>query len=166
MRSEGSEFRGVLFVGLMLTVDGPKVIEFNVRFGDPEAQVILPMIDDDLCGLLMSAAAGELHTPAISLSPERRVGVVIASGGYPDTYNTGKVIHGLESAEALPGVSVFHSGTSQRGADIETAGGRVLTVVAAGEDYRTAIDRAYEAVGHISFDRMHYRKDIGAKALT
>jgi phosphoribosylamine--glycine ligase len=165
MRSEGSEFRGFLFVGLMLTPDGPKVIEFNVRLGDPEAQVILPMIAEDLSGLLMSAAAGELETQAVSLSRQPRVGVVLASGGYPDTYDTGKVIHGLAAAEALPGVNVFHSGTSKRGEDIETAGGRVLTVVASGADYRTAIDRAYEAVGHLSFDRMHFRKDIGAKAL-
>lgn len=165
MRSEGSEFRGFLFVGLMLTADGPRVIEFNVRFGDPEAQVILPMMADDLSGLLMSAAAGELDTPAVSMSRQPRVGVVLASGGYPETYETGKVIHGLAAAEALPGVNVFHSGTAKRGEDIETAGGRVLTVVASGADYRTAIDRAYEAVGHISFDRMHYRKDIGAKAL-
>ena len=97
MRSEGSEFRGFLFVGLMLTADGPKVIEFNVRFGDPEAQVILPMIADDLSTLLMSAAAGELETPRVSLDAEPRVGVVLASGGYPDTYETGKVIHGLEA---------------------------------------------------------------------
>ena len=165
MRTEGSEFRGFLFVGLMLTADGPKVIEFNVRFGDPEAQVILPMIGDDLSELLMSAAAGELARSAISLSPEPRVGVVMASGGYPDTYDTGNVIQGLAAAEALPGVNVFHSGTSKRGEDIVTAGGRVLTVVASGVDYRTAIDRAYDAVGRISFDRMHYRKDIGAKAL-
>jgi len=164
MRSEGSEFRGFLFVGLMLTVDGPKVIEFNVRFGDPEAQVMLPMIADDLSGLLMSAAAGELDATAVSLSRDPRVGVVLASGGYPDSYDTGHVIHGLQAAEALPGVNVFHSGTSKRGDDIVTAGGRVLTVVASGADYRTAIDRAYEAVGHISFDRMQYRKDIGAKA--
>jgi phosphoribosylamine---glycine ligase len=165
MRSEGSEFRGFLFVGLMLTEDGPKVIEFNVRLGDPEAQVILPMIDDDLCGLLMNAAAGELDRCAVSLAPQPRVGVVIASGGYPDTYETGKVIHGLETAETLPAVSVFHSGTAKRGSDIVTAGGRVLTVVASGDDYRAAIDRAYDAVGRISFDRLHYRKDIGAKAL-
>ena len=166
MRSEGSEFRGFLFVGLMLTVDGPRVIEFNVRFGDPEAQVILPMIGDDLGTLLMSAAAGELETPRVSLEPAPRVGVVLASGGYPDTYETGKVIHGLEDAEAIPDVNVFHSGTAKRGSEIVTAGGRVLTVVASGSDYRSAIDRAYEAVGKISFDGMHYRKDIGAKALT
>jgi phosphoribosylamine--glycine ligase len=165
MRSEGSEFRGFLFVGLMLTSDGPKVIEFNVRFGDPEAQVILPMISDDVSTLLMSAAAGELDTPRVSLDTEPRVAVVLASGGYPDTYDTGKVIHGLEAAEALPGVNVFHSGTAKRGSEIVTAGGRVLTVVASGGDYRAAIDRAYAAVSKISFDGMHYRKDIGAKAI-
>ncbi|HKY21972.1 MAG TPA: phosphoribosylamine--glycine ligase [Vicinamibacterales bacterium] len=165
MRSEGSEFRGFLFVGLMLTTDGPKVIEFNVRFGDPEAQVVLPMIADDLLGLLMSAATGELGATTVSLSRQPRVGVVLASGGYPDTYDTGQVIHGLEAAEALPDVNVFHSGTATRGDDIVTAGGRVLTVVASGADYQTAIDRAYEGVAQISFDRMHYRKDIGAKAL-
>jgi len=165
MQSEGSEFRGFLFVGLMLTADGPKVIEFNVRFGDPEAQVVLPMIDDDLCGVLMSAASGDMGHASISLSRQPRVGVVLASGGYPDSYQTGDVIQGLDAAEALPDVQVFHSGTARRGADVVTAGGRVLTVVACGSDYRHAVSRAYEAVGEISFDRMHYRKDIGAKAL-
>lgn len=165
MRSEGSEFRGFLFVGLMLTDDGPKVIEFNVRFGDPEAQVILPMIADDLSGLLMTAAAGELDTDTLSTSTQPHVGVVLASGGYPDTYDTGKVIHGLDAAEALPNINVFHSGTAKRGSDVVTAGGRVLTVVASAADYRQAIDRAYSAVGRINFDRMHYRKDIGSKAL-
>ena len=165
MRAEGSEFRGFLFVGLMLTADGPKVIEFNVRFGDPEAQVILPMIADDLSPLLMSAAEGELATSRVTLAPEPRVGVVISSAGYPEAYETGKVVRGLESAEALPDVNVFHSGTARRGSDIVTAGGRVLTVVASGQDYQTAIARAYEAVGEIGFEGMHYRKDIGAKAL-
>jgi phosphoribosylamine---glycine ligase len=165
MREEGSEFRGFLFVGLMLTADGPKVIEFNVRFGDPEAQVVLPAITDDLLGLLMSAAAGELAATRVSLDPDPRVGVVLASGGYPDTYETGKVIHGLEAADAIPGVNVFHSGTAKRGSDVVTAGGRVLTVVASGSDYRSAIARAYDAVDTISFDGMHYRKDIGARAL-
>ena len=165
MRSEGSEFRGFLFVGLMLTADGPKVIEFNVRFGDPEAQVILPMIGDDLSTLLMSAAAGELDADSVRLDAEPRVGVVLASGGYPDTYETGKVIHGLDAAEAIHDVNVFHSGTAKRESDIVTAGGRVLTVVASGRDYRSAIDRAYEAVDKIRFDGMHYRRDIGAKAL-
>ena len=165
MRSEGSEFRGFLFVGLMLTAEGPKVIEFNVRFGDPEAQVILPAIADELSGLLMSAAAGELDAAVVSLSQNPRVGVVLASGGYPDTYDTGRTIHGLDATEVLPNVNIFHSGTAKRGPDVVTAGGRVLTVVASGADYRTAIDRAYGAVSKISFDGMHYRKDIGAKAL-
>ena len=165
MRGEGDEFRGFLFVGLMVTNDGPKVIEFNVRFGDPEAQVVVPMIADDLSPLLISAAGGQLGTSAISLAPEPHVGVVMASAGYPDAYDTGKAIQGLDEAEMLPGVKVFHSGTSKRNSDIVTAGGRVLTVVASGPDYRCAIDRAYEAVGTISFEGMHYRKDIAAKAL-
>jgi phosphoribosylamine--glycine ligase len=165
MRAEGSEFRGFLFVGLMLTTEGPKVIEFNVRFGDPEAQVVLPMIADDLSALLISAAAGELDVTGVSLDPEPRVGVVLASRGYPDTYETGKVIHGIEAAEAMADVNVFHSGTAKRGSEIVTAGGRVLTVVASGRDYRTAIDHAYEAAGKISFDGIHYRRDIGAKAV-
>jgi len=166
MRSEGSEFRGFLFVGLMLTEDGPKVIEFNVRFGDPEAQVILPAISDDLSPLLMTAAAGELDATRVSLESDPRVGVVLASGGYPDAYDTGKVIHGLDAAEAISGINVFHSGTAKRESNIITAGGRVLTVVGSGPDYRDAIARAYDAVGHIQFDGMHYRKDIGAKALS
>jgi phosphoribosylamine--glycine ligase len=166
MRSEGSAFRGFLFVGLMLTADGPKVIEFNVRFGDPEAQVILPAIADDMSALLMGAAAGELHIPRVSLGKEPRVGVVLASGGYPGTYETGKVVRGLDVAESMPDVQVFHSGTAMRGSEIVTAGGRVVTVVASGRDYRAAIDRAYEAVGKIEFEGMHYRKDIGAKALS
>jgi phosphoribosylamine--glycine ligase len=165
MRSEGSEFRGFLFVGLMLTAEGPKVIEFNVRFGDPEAQVVLPMIAGDFSALLMSAAAGELGSVKVSTDGQCRVGVVLASGGYPDAYETGKVIHGLEAAEALPSVNVFHSGTTKRGADTVSNGGRVLTVVASADDYRAAISRAYEAVGKISFEHMHYRRDIASKAL-
>jgi len=165
MRTEESEFRGFLFVGLMLTSDGPRVIEFNVRFGDPEAQVVLPAIVDDLSSLLMGAAAGDTGATAVSLDAERRVGVVLASGGYPEAYETGRVISGLEAADTLPGVNVFHSGTAKRGSDIVTAGGRVLTVVASGSDYRTATERAYDAVGRIGFEGMHYRTDIAAKAL-
>jgi phosphoribosylamine--glycine ligase len=165
MRNEGSEFRGFLFVGLMLTAKGPKVIEFNVRLGDPEAQVVLPNIADDLSLLLMSAAAGDLGSARVTTTGNCRVGVVLASGGYPDAYDTGKVICGLEDAEALPDVNVFHSGTAKRGTDIVSSGGRVLTVVASAADYRSAISRAYEAVGKISFEHMHYRRDIGAKAV-
>jgi phosphoribosylamine--glycine ligase len=164
MRSEGNEFRGFLFVGLMLTEEGPKVIEFNARFGDPEAQVLLPMIADDLSTLLAAAAAGELRTSRITTRPEPHVGVVLASGGYPDGYVTGKPIQGLDAAEAVVDVQVFHSGTARQGSGLVTAGGRVLTVVGRGVDYRHAIRRAYEAAGKISFDGMHYRKDIAAKA--
>jgi phosphoribosylamine--glycine ligase len=166
MRSEGNEFRGFLFVGLMLTDDGPKVIEFNVRFGDPEAQVVLPMIVDDLSALLAAAASGDVGALEIATKPEAHVGVVLASGGYPDAYDVGKPIHGLDAAEAMPDVHVFHSGTAKQGSDIVTAGGRVLTVVGRGADYRTAVSRAYGAAGRISFDGMRYRRDIGAKALT
>jgi phosphoribosylamine--glycine ligase len=165
MRAEGSEFRGFLFVGLMLTREGPKVIEFNVRFGDPEAQVVVPSISGDLAPRLIGAAAGAVGNAKIRHVPEPSVGVVLASGGYPDTYDTGKVIHGLDDAEQVAGVTVFHSGTARRGQEIVTAGGRVLTVVASGADYRSAISRAYEAVDKISFDRMHFRRDIAAKAL-
>jgi phosphoribosylamine--glycine ligase len=113
----------------------------------------------------MSAAVGELDGERPSSDEEPRVGVVLASRGYPDTYETGKSIHGLDEAEPLAGVNVFHSGTARRGDQIVTNGGRVLTVVASGSDYRAAIDRAYDAVSRISFEGMHYRKDIGAKAI-
>lgn len=164
MRGEGNEFRGFLFVGLMLTSDGPKVIEFNVRFGDPEAQVVLPMVADDLSALLADAAAGALVTTKISMFADPHVGVVLASGGYPDGYQTGKSIGGLDEADASPDVIVFHSGTATRDAEIVTAGGRVLTIVGRGSTYRQAVARAYAAVDKISFDGMHYRRDIAAKA--
>lgn len=165
MRDEGNEFRGFLYVGLMLTTDGPKVIEFNTRFGDPEAQVVIPMIADDLSPILGAAAIGELPLRAISTTSEAHVGVVLTSAGYPDAYETGKSIHGLDAADALSDVTIFHSGTAKRGGDVVTAGGRVLTVVGRGPDYRKAIARAYAAVGKITFDGMHYRRDIGAKAI-
>ena len=166
MRSEGDEFRGFLYVGLMLTADGPNVIEFNVRFGDPEAQVVLPSIQDDLSPLLSAAASGSIGSGSVRCLRNPHVGIVMASGGYPDKYETGKSIGGLEGAEMLPDVQVFHSGTGRRGNEIVTAGGRVLTVVASGTDYQSAINRVYEAVGRITFEGMHYRRDIGAKALT
>jgi phosphoribosylamine--glycine ligase len=166
MRSENNEFRGFLYVGLMLTAEGPHVIEFNVRFGDPEAQVVLPGLQTDLCALLAAAALGRLGDVHIRAALEASVGVVLCSGGYPDSYETGKTIHGLDAAESLPAVRVFHSGTAARDGKIVTAGGRVLTVVATESDYRGAIARAYDAVERIRFEGMHYRKDIAAKALT
>jgi phosphoribosylamine--glycine ligase len=165
MRAEGREFRGFLYAGLMLTADGPKVIEFNVRFGDPEAQVVLPMIDEDLLPLLAAAALGRLDNDSCRISSDPRVGVVIASRGYPESSDNGRVIHGLEAAEQLKDVTIFHSGTSARESQIVTAGGRVLTVVARGADHRSARDLAYEAVSKISFDGMQYRRDIGLRAV-
>jgi phosphoribosylamine--glycine ligase len=165
LRAEGREFRGFLYAGLMLTGDGPKVVEFNVRMGDPEAQVVLPMIDGDLAPLLRDAAAGRLGQDSCRARDWPRVGVVIASKGYPDTYETGKVITGLGAATEVPGVLVFHAGTARRGNDIVTAGGRVLTVVAEGRDFRQAISRAYEGAHRIAFEGAFMRNDIGQKAV-
>jgi phosphoribosylamine--glycine ligase len=165
LRAEGREFRGFLYAGLMLTGDGPKVVEFNVRMGDPEAQVVLPMIDGDLAPLLRDAAAGRLGQDSCRARDWPRVGVVIASKGYPDTYETGKVITGLGAATEVPGVLVFHAGTARRGNDIVTTGGRVLTVVAEGRDFRQAISRAYEGAHRIAFEGAFMRNDIGQKAV-
>jgi phosphoribosylamine---glycine ligase len=165
MRTEGTEYRGFLYAGLMLTCAGPKVIEYNVRFGDPEAQVVMPLIDGDLAALLAAAADGDLGGRTVTLRDRVSVGVVLAAEGYPGAVKTGAPIHGLQEASRLPGVTVFHAGTAAADGAIVTAGGRVLTVVATGEDYRSAIDRAYQAVALISFDGMQYRRDIGVKAL-
>jgi phosphoribosylamine--glycine ligase len=166
MAAEGHPFRGFLYLGLMVTDAGPKVIEFNVRFGDPEAQVVLPLIDEPLLPLLVGAATGHLWQREVAVGGERLVGVVLASRGYPESSESGQPIHGLEAAESMRGVSVYHAGTAKRDRDIVTAGGRVLTVVGRGTDYGAAIARAYAAVEAISFDGMQYRHDIGRKALT
>jgi phosphoribosylamine--glycine ligase len=183
MRADGHPYRGFLYAGLMMTPEGPRVIEFNVRFGDPEAQVVIPMLDDELAPYLTAAADGRL-TGAPRFSTDPRVGVVLASRGYPASAATGLPIAGLDDAARMDDVLVFHSGTTAapvttgcgkadgqaasfgRGERVLTAGGRVLTVVATGDDYGAAIDRAYAAVGKISFDGMQYRRDIGRKALT
>jgi phosphoribosylamine--glycine ligase len=167
MRAEGSEYRGVLYAGLMLTCDGPKVVEFNVRFGDPEAQVMMPMIEEDLAPRLIAAADGRLDPAPLKLSAEKFVGVVMASAGYPGPVTSGVPIAGLDAAASRPDVLVFHSGTAVEPASRRpvTAGGRVLTVVGGGTSFETAITRAYDAVSKISFDGMHYRRDIGRKAL-
>ena len=166
MRLEGSEYRGVLYVGLMLTHDGPQVIEFNVRFGDPEAQVVLPMIESDLAPDLFSAAAGDLGDCDWRLRRDPHVGVVMASGGYPGSYEVGFPIAGLERATSIPGVHVVHAGTALQDDAFITKGGRVLTVVSRGSSYGEAVSRAYEAVGLIDFQGSHVRTDIGQKALS
>jgi phosphoribosylamine---glycine ligase len=165
MRREGHPFRGFLYVGLMLTAAGPKVVEFNVRFGDPEAQVILPMLDEDLPHLMMAAATGTLPSRAAAVRDERLVGVVMASAGYPESSDSGRVISGLAAADAVPGAMVFQAGTAARGDDVVTAGGRVLTVVGRGPSYQDAIEVAYRAVREIRFEGMQFRTDIGRKAL-
>ena len=165
MAREGHPYQGFLYVGLMLTADGPKVVEFNVRFGDPEAQVILPMLDEDLPQLLTAAATGTLSSRAARIRDERLVGVVMASAGYPESSDPGRVITGLDDAARVPGALVFHAGTAARGGDVVTAGGRVLTVVGRGASYQDAIDVAYRAVGQVRFEGMQFRTDIGRKAL-
>jgi phosphoribosylamine--glycine ligase len=149
----------------MLTCDGPKVIEFNVRFGDPEAQVVIPAVAEDLAPRLAAAADGTLDPRPIVLHPHCHVGVVLASAGYPGPVSPGLPIAGLDRAGQLDDVLVFHAGTSSSNNQIVTAGGRVLTVVGRGADYEGAIERAYAGVALISFEGMHYRHDIGRKAL-
>jgi phosphoribosylamine---glycine ligase len=164
LAAEGQEFRGFLYAGLMLTADGPKVIEFNVRFGDPEAQVVIPAIDGAFAPHLAAAAAGRLDGPPPAFSQDKLVGVVLASRGYPGAGPTGLPIAGLDQAAALDQVTVFHSSTAARDGRIVTAGGRVLTVVGRGGTFEAAIARAYAGVSSIHFDGMHCRRDIGAKA--
>ncbi len=163
MTAEGHPFKGFLYVGLMLTSAGPKVIEFNVRLGDPEAQVILPRIAEPLAPLFAAAAEGRLTQESCEMTTESMVGVVLASRGYPDSSESGRAIAGIDDAERL-GVMVCHAGTAASDGAIVTAGGRVLTVVASGADFPEAIADAYAGVRVISFDGMQYRTDIGRKA--
>lgn len=164
MTAEGHPFKGFLYVGLMLTPDGPRVIEFNVRLGDPEAQVILPRIAEPLTPLLVAAAQGAIGGKTCIMSDAAMVGVVLASRGYPESSESGQPIAGTADAEQ-GGVSVLHSGTASRDGQVVTAGGRVLTVVAQGSDFSDAIARAYAGVRKISFSGMQFRADIGRKAL-
>jgi phosphoribosylamine---glycine ligase len=165
MHAEGTEYRGFLYAGLMLTCAGPKVIEYNVRFGDPEAQVVMPLVGGEILPLLAAAADGDLGAARVTLRDGVSVGVVLAAAGYPGPVKGGTPIAGLDRAAGVPDVTVFHAGTALGDGHVVTAGGRVLTVVATGPDYQRAIDRAYEAVSLISFDGMQYRRDIGKKAL-
>ena len=167
MAAEGHPFQGFLYVGLMLTAAGPRVIEFNARLGDPEAQVILPLIDEPLAPLLVAAAEGKLRQASCRLHPDRLVAVVLASRGYPESSSSGEPIDGVDVAEQIAGVTVLHAGTARRAdGQLVTAGGRVLTVVGRGKDFLDARARAYEGVARISFDGMRFRRDIGRKAMT
>jgi phosphoribosylamine--glycine ligase len=165
MASEGRTFKGILYVGLMITEAGPKVIEFNCRLGDPEAQVLLTRMESDLVPMLDACIDGTLDKVECKWKPEAATCVVMASGGYPDPYETGKVITGLDRANALENVTVFHAGTQMRNGDIATGGGRVLGVTALASDIKSAIEGAYRGVKEIHFDQAHFRTDIGYRAL-
>ena len=164
LQKEGAVFRGLLFPGLMITSAGPRVLEFNCRFGDPETQAILPRMKSDLLPLLQATVDGTLDRHEIAWDENAAVTVVLASGGYPGKYEVGKPISGLDEAGAVADVRIFHAGTQQSGSQIVTAGGRVLAVTALGKTIESARTRAYEAVSRIHFEGCHYRCDIGLTA--
>lgn len=163
MIDEGHPYKGCLYVGLMITSGGPKVVEYNCRLGDPETQAVLPLIESDPFELFFACARGTLGTYSLRLRPESAVCVVLASKGYPDRYETGKVISGLESSGK--DCIVFHAGTTKENGRFLTSGGRVLGVTALGGGLQTTIDKAYSAVRKISYDGIYYRNDIGKKGL-
>jgi phosphoribosylamine--glycine ligase len=166
MKREGAPFCGVLYAGLMITKGGPRVLEYNVRFGDPETQVLLPRMKSDLFEILFAAAEGDLSGfEGLDLDERPCVGVVVASEGYPGAYQGGKEVTGLDAADALEDVAVYHAGTRLSGDRIVTAGGRVLCVSALGSDLQAARDRAYEGVDAIRFDGAYARRDIGWRVL-
>jgi phosphoribosylamine--glycine ligase len=162
IRAEGIDFRGLLFPGMMLTKQGPRVLEFNCRFGDPETQAILPRLDTDIVDLLEATIEQQLHTQNPEWDSRAAVCVVMASGGYPGSYETGKSISGLDHAEETPGVTVFHAGTQRKGDGVMTAGGRVIGITAMGATVSDAREAAYEAVGKVQFDGSYFRRDIGS----
>ncbi len=163
--AEGIDYRGILYPGVMLTRSGPKILEFNARFGDPETQVYLTRLKNDLIELLAASVDGTLDKIELEWRPEASVCVVMASGGYPGNYPKGKIISGLDAANALSHTKVFHAGTALKGGHIVTNGGRVLGVTALGKDLRAAQAAAYAAVETIHFEDAQFRRDIGAKAL-
>jgi phosphoribosylamine--glycine ligase len=165
LSGEGIAFKGVLYAGLMLTADGPKVLEYNVRFGDPEAQAILPMLKSDLVHLLDDTVEGRLAMSQVEWLQGSCACVVLACGGYPGDFAIGKEIRGLESLKQLKNVWAFHGGTKRDDARVLSWGGRVLNVAATGIDLEAALKQAYEAIGQIGFDGMQYRTDIGHRAL-
>lgn len=165
MSAEGRPFKGCLYFGLMLTKQGPKVVEYNARFGDPETQVVLPLLETDLVDIIEAVYEGKLDELDIKWSDKVCACVVMASGGYPEKYETGKPISGLDENGQVEGAYVYHAGTKLEGDTFLTAGGRVLGVTATGGDLKSALDSAYKAVEKISFEKAHYRKDIGKKAL-
>jgi phosphoribosylamine--glycine ligase len=162
MIEEGRAFKGALYCGLMLTTDGPKVLEYNGRFGDPETQPQMLRLESDLVELLLASVEGEMLRNEVHWSRKPSGCVVLASGGYPLKYEKGKAITGLDEAAAVPGVVVFHAGTASEDGKVLTNGGRVLDVCASEETLEGTMKKIYEAVGKIYFEAMHFRRDIGA----
>lgn len=165
LASEGRPYKGILYGGIIVTSDGPKVIEFNCRMGDPEAQVVLPLLKTDLVDIISAVCAGSVADLAIELDDRAATCVVMASGGYPEAYATGFPISGIDRAEALGDVVVFHAGTAYRDRQLVTNGGRVIGVTAIGDSIQSSIAHAYKAVGKIAFDNAYFRRDIGHRAL-
>lgn len=165
MAERGTPFRGILYAGLMMGAAGPKVLEYNVRFGDPECQPLLMRLESDLADLMLAGARGELASRRLVLRPEAALGVVVAADGYPGDYPRGMVIEGLDEAEAVPGVRVFQAGTRREGRRLLASGGRVLCVTALGADLAAARDRAYQGVERVRMDKSRFRRDIGVKGL-
>lgn len=165
MNREGRTFKGVLYFGLMLTKDGPKVVEYNCRFGDPETQVVLPLLKSDLFTIMRAVHDEKLADLDIEWSDEAAACIMEASGGYPESYRKGYEIHGLDENGQHPGVYVYHSGTKKENGKFYTNGGRVLGIMATGSDLKEALAKAYAAVDEIGFENMHYRHDIGRKVL-
>ena len=163
MQQEGHEYKGCLYAGLMITSEGPKVVEFNARFGDPETQVVLPLLESDLGEIMQACINGTLKDTEIKWSNKAAVCVVMSAGGYPAKYNKGDEIVGLDKAKDA-GLLVFHAGTAQKDGKIVTSGGRVLGVVDIGEDIKSAVDKVYQNIDLIHFDNVYYRKDIAHRA--
>lgn len=165
LATEGTPYKGILYGGIIVTKDGPMVIEFNCRLGDPETQVVLPLLKTDLVDIVTAVCNGTVADLNLELDDRAATCVVMSSGGYPEDHETGFPITGIDDAEAMGDVIVFHAGTAEKDGQLTTAGGRVIGITAIGEDIKSSIDRAYEAVGKISFDKHYFRRDIGHRVL-
>ena len=165
LKSEGIIYKGILYAGIMMTADGPKVLEYNVRFGDPETQAVLPLIKTDIIDICMAVIDGKLKDIKLEIEDRAAINVVLASKGYPGEYEKGKEITGFEKLRDVKDIIVFHAGTAVKNGKIVTAGGRVLNVTALGSDIKDAVDKVYKYVDSISFEGVYYRKDIGKRAI-
>jgi phosphoribosylamine--glycine ligase len=165
LKADGMEFKGILYCGLMMTARGPMVLEFNARFGDPETQAILMRLDSDLVDAFEASVKGRISEGDFKWSSDAAVTVVMASGGYPGSYEAGKKIYGLNEAAKVDGVKIFHAGTTKRDGEYYTAGGRVLNISARAATLPDAVNLAYDAIMKIRYDGMIYRKDIAARGL-